>query len=183
MLSKRKPKNSAKNLFGSHNSARLHLPNKLLLPMLLSSTKTSLYTQDGCGKCLGYQPLKNLEMERQELRKTTIDCVEDCGYDNLSHSRVMGRVFSLKSTPFNMWVMWVYIVWVETQCISYDILTKQNVSRISRGKGLPARHSRKPAITICHDSSHSNHVLGTYFTLQEGFSQATRENFFSLQLP
>ena len=78
--------------------------------MLPSSTETSLYTQDGCGKCLGYQPLKDLEMERQELRKTTMDCVEDCGYNNLSLSRVVARVFSLKSTPQHMWVMWVYIV-------------------------------------------------------------------------
>ena len=83
-------------LFGSRNLARLHPPNKWLLPMLPSSTKTSLYTQDGCGKCLGYQPLKDLDIDRQELRKTTIDCVEDCGYDNLSLSRVMARVFSLK---------------------------------------------------------------------------------------
>ena len=48
------------------------------------------------------------------VEKTTMDCVEDCEYDNLSLSRVMVRVFSLKITPFNMWVMWVYIVWVET---------------------------------------------------------------------
>ena len=26
-----------------------------------------------------------------------MDCVEDCGYDNLSVSRVMARVFSLKN--------------------------------------------------------------------------------------
>ena len=82
-------------LSGSCNLARLHPPNKLLLPMLSNSTKTSLYTQDGCGKCLGYQPLKDLEMERQELRKTTINCIEDCGYNNLSLARVMTRVFSL----------------------------------------------------------------------------------------
>ena len=43
-----------------------------------------------------------------------MDCVEDCGYDNLSLPRVMARVFSLKSTTLNIWVMWVYIVWVET---------------------------------------------------------------------
>ena len=55
--------------------------------MLPSNTKTSLYTQNGCGKCLGYQPLKDLEMERLELRKTIMDCVEDCGYDNLSLSK------------------------------------------------------------------------------------------------
>ena len=133
-------------LSGSHNSAQLHPPNKWLLPMLFNSTKTSFSTQDCCGKCLGYQPLKDLDMERQKLRKTTMDCVEDCGYDNLSLSRVMARVFSLKSIPLNIWVMWVYIVWVETQCIRYDKLAKQNVSQVSHGKALPAR-------TSCHHLS------------------------------
>ena len=92
--------------------------------MLPSSTKTSLYTQDECGKCLGYQPLKDLDMERQELRKITMDYVEDCGYDNLSLSRIMARVFSLKRTPLNMWVMWVYIVWVEIRYFKYDKIVK-----------------------------------------------------------
>ena len=32
--------------------------------MLPNSTKTPLYTQDECDKCLGYQPLKDLEMEK-----------------------------------------------------------------------------------------------------------------------
>ena len=82
-----------------------------------------------------------------------------------------------------MWVMWVYIVRVETKCIRYDKLAKQNVSRVSRGKALPARHSRKPAVTIYHDSSHSSHVLSICFTSQEDFSRATHENFFGLQLP
>ena len=49
-----------------------------------------------------------------------MDYVENYGYANLSLSRVMGWVFSLKSTPLNMWVMSVYIVWVETWCIRYD---------------------------------------------------------------
>ena len=31
--------------------------------MLSNSAKTLLDTQNGCGKCLGYQPLKDLEME------------------------------------------------------------------------------------------------------------------------
>ena len=35
-----------------------------LLPMLPSSTKSSLVTLKGCGKCLGYQPLNGMEMER-----------------------------------------------------------------------------------------------------------------------
>ena len=88
-----------------------------------------------------------------------MDCVEDCEYDNLSVSRVMARVFSLKTIPLNMWVMWVYIVWVETLCIRYDKIAKQNISRVSRGKVLLAKYSQKLIVTICHDSSHSSHVL------------------------
>ena len=60
-----------------------------------------------------------------------MDCVENCGYNNLSHLRVVARVFSLKRTPQNMWVMWVYIVCVEIWCIRYDKIAKQNVSRVS----------------------------------------------------
>ena len=99
-----------------------------------------------------------------------MNCVENCGYDNILLSRVMARVFSLKSTPQHMWVMWVYIVWVETGCIKYDKLVKQNVSQVSCGKALPARHSQKPAIIIYHDFSHFSHVLSTCFTSREGYS-------------
>ena len=53
-----------------------------------------------------------------------MDCVKDCGYDNLLLLRIMARVFSLKSTPFNMWVMWVYIVQVEIRYIRYDKIAK-----------------------------------------------------------
>ena len=89
-------------------------------------------------------------------------CVEDCRYDNLSHSKLMAGVFSLKSTPLNMWIMWVYIVWIETWCIRYDKIAKQNVSRVSRGKALLAKYLQKPVVTICHDSSHFSHVLSTW---------------------
>ena len=34
-----------------------------------------------------------------------MDYVEDYGYDNLSLSRVMAKIFSLKNTPLNIWVM------------------------------------------------------------------------------
>ena len=112
-----------------------------------------------------------------------MDCVKNCGYNNLSFSRVMTGVFSLKITPYSMWVMWVYIVWIETWCIRYDKLAKQNVSRVSHEKVLLARHSRKPTITICHNSLHSSHVLSTCFTLQEGYSQATCENSLIFNLP
>ena len=55
--------------------------NDWLLPILPTSTKTSFYTQIGCSKCLGYQPLKDLDVERQEQRKSTRKCVDDCGYN------------------------------------------------------------------------------------------------------
>ena len=74
----------------------------------------------------------------------------------------MAWIFSLKSTPLNMWVMWVYIVSVKIWCIRYDKITKQNVSRVSRANALPAKYSQKPTVTICHDSSHSSHVLSTW---------------------
>ena len=53
-----------------------------------------------------------------------MDCVENYGYNNLSLLRIVARVFSLKSTPQHMLVMWVYIVWVGTGCIKYDKLAK-----------------------------------------------------------
>ena len=52
-----------------------------LLSMLPSNTKSSLDTLKGCGKCLGYQPLNGMEIERQEQRKSTSKCVEICGYN------------------------------------------------------------------------------------------------------
>ena len=57
-----------------------------------------------------------------------MDCVEDYGYDNLSLSRVMARVFSMKNTLQHIWVIWVYIVWVETECVRYEKIAKHNVS-------------------------------------------------------
>ena len=147
-----------------------------LLPMLPSSTKTSFDTQNGCGKCLGYQPLKNLKMERQDLRKTTIDCVENFGHNNLSLSRIVARVFSMKSTPLRMWVMWVYIVCVETQCIIYNKLAKQNVSRVSREKALPASYLQNTVVSIYSDSSHSSHVQGICIISWDAQSQDIYEN-------
>ena len=103
MLSKRKLKNSAKNLSAALQVVIDPLDNQLgyigyqeilqaptptslfrtvcclalripqqapccichpwLLPMLPSSTKISLDTLKGCGKCLGYQPLNGMEIE------------------------------------------------------------------------------------------------------------------------
>jgi len=57
-----------------------------------------------------------------------MDGVENCGYKNLSLSKVVAKVFSLKNTPLSMWVIWVYIVYVKTRNIRYDKLAKQNVS-------------------------------------------------------
>ena len=56
--------------------------------------------------------------------------------------------FFLRSTPQHLWVIGVYIVWVKKVCIKYDSSTKQNVSRVSCGKALPERHSRKPVVSI-----------------------------------
>ena len=53
-----------------------------------------------------------------------MDGVENCGYNTLSLSKVVARVFFLKNTLLRMWVMCVYIVCVETWCIRYDKLTK-----------------------------------------------------------
>ena len=44
-------------------SSMLHLPSSLF-PILPSNTKSSLNTLKGCGKCLGYQPLNGIELER-----------------------------------------------------------------------------------------------------------------------
>ena len=89
----------------------------------------------------------------------------------------MARVFSLKNTPLNMWVMMVYIVWVKIQWSRYAKIAKQKVSQVSCGKVLPVKYSRKPAImTLC--------ILVSYahgFTSREVFSRATRENSFDLQ--
>ena len=73
-----------------------------------------------------------------------MDCVEDCGYDNLSLSRVMARVFSLKSIPLNMWV---YIVWIENWCIRYG--KTECFTGISR-EGLTCKTLSK---TSCHHLS------------------------------
>ena len=53
----------------------------------------------------------------------------------------MARVFSLKNTPHNMWVMWVYIMWVKTWCSRYAKIAKQNVLQVSPGKALPTKYS------------------------------------------
>ena len=90
----------------------------------------------------------------------------------------MARVFCLKSTPLSMWVMWVYIMWVETWCIRYDKIAKQNVSQVSRGKALPTKYSRKPAVTICHDFSHSNHVLSTWLHFVGSFLSSYLQKLF-----
>ena len=97
----------------------------------------------------------------------------------ISNSQELWLRFSLqKSTPLNMWVMMVYIVWVKTQWSRYAKIAKQNVSRVSRGKALPVKYSRKPAImTLCFPIMCCAHG----FTSREVFQQDTRENSFNLQ--
>ena len=44
--------------------------------------------------------------------------------------------------------MGVYIVYAQKVCIRNDNLAIQNISQVSRRKALPARYSRKPAVSI-----------------------------------
>ena len=71
--------------------------------------------------------------------------------------------------------------WLECEKLGQD--GDSYVSRLSRGKALPTRHSRNTVVSICPDSLHSSHVLSTCFTLQEGYSQATCENSLNFNLP
>ena len=71
----------------------------------------------------------------------------------------MARVFFLKSTPSNMWVMCVYIVWVKT-CSRYAEIEKQNVLRVSCGKVLPAKYLQKPAVGPKNLATPAYFVLG-----------------------
>ena len=59
----------------------------------------------------------------------------------ISNSQGLWLGFSLRSTPQHLWVMGVYIVWVQIVCIRNDNLAKRNISQMSRGKALPATRS------------------------------------------
>ena len=110
-----------------------------------------------------------------------MDCVEDCRYDNLSLSRVMARIFSLKKHSSQ------YVGNVDIYSVGRDLVYQiwqigktECFAGISQ-EGLTHKTVMKTNCTICHDSSHSSHVLSTYFTSQKGFSRATRKNIFDLQ--
>ena len=60
-------KASRNRVLSSSSDPTIHLiasAKAWLLPMLPNSTKTSLDTLKGCGKCLGYRPLNGMKMER-----------------------------------------------------------------------------------------------------------------------
>ena len=101
----------------------------------------------------------------------------------ISNSQGIWLGSSLRSTPLHLWVIWLYIVWVQKVCIRQHSLAKQNVSRVSRGKALLARYSRDTAVSISiyTDSSHSSHVQGTCITSRDAKSRDTCKNLFSLQ--
>ena len=103
-------------------------------------------------------------------------CRELWVYDNLSLSRTVARVFSLKSTYLNMWVMWVYIVCVETWCIRCDKLAKRLFREYLTGRPYPRDTRKNQMSPSCPDSSLSSHVHGTCITLRDAYSWATREN-------
>ena len=67
----------------SCNLAQLHPPLNGSFQCFPTAPKTSLNTQIWCGKYLDDEALKDVEMERQESRKTTRKCVDDYGYYNL----------------------------------------------------------------------------------------------------
>ena len=60
----------------------------------------------------------------------------------------VARVFFQKNSSTFVGNRGIYIVWVRIECIRNDNLAKQNVLRVSRGKDLPAKHSRKPVVSI-----------------------------------
>ena len=66
----------------------------------------------------------------------------------ISNSQGLWLRFSLWSTSQHLWVMWVYIVWVQKVCIRNDSSAKQNISWVSRRKALPVRHLQNTAISI-----------------------------------
>ena len=100
----------------------------------------------------------------------------------ISNSQGLWLGFSLRSTPQHMWLMGVYIVWVQKVCIRQDNLAKQNVSRVSRRKALLASYSRNIAVSIYPDSLHSSQVQGTCIISQDTQSRATHENSSVLNL-
>ena len=88
----------------------------------------------------------------------------------ISNSQGLWLGFSLRSTSQHMWVMGVYIVWVRIECIRNDNLARQNISQVSCGKALLARHSWKPAVSILSwtfafqlCAGHMHHFAGCLF--------------------
>ena len=57
-------RNHVLSSFLDHTICSIASAKAWLLPMLPSSTKTSLDTLKECNKCLGYQPLNGIKMER-----------------------------------------------------------------------------------------------------------------------
>ena len=94
----------------------------------------------------------------------------------ISNSQVFLLGFSFRSSPLHLWVIRVYIVWVQKVCIRQYSLAEQKVSQVSRGKSLYARYSRNIAVSICIDSLHSSHVQGTCFLSRDAQSRDTCEN-------
>ena len=128
--------------------AQLHLPKLGFFQYFLVVPKPHLTLRMGVVSFWATNLSRIWKWRGRSWGKTIMDCVENYGYNNLSFSRIVARVFALRSTPQHIWVMWVYIVWVETGCIKYDKIAKQNVLWVSCGKASPARHSWKPAVTI-----------------------------------
>ena len=136
----------------------------LHLPLKASSNASQQHqnvTQHSlrCGKCLGYQPLK--DMDNGEGRVEEIpqaNCLEKVG-KTISNYQCVWLGFSLWSIPQQLWVMMIYIGGVQKVWLKKYRLAEQLVSRVSRGKALPARYSRDTVVSTWHDSSHSSMCL------------------------
>ena len=104
----------------------------------------------------------------------------------ISNSQCLLLGFSFRSTPQHMWIMGVYIVWVQIVCIRNDNLVKQNVSRVSREKALPVKHLRKPAVSILSwlfaFQSCVGHMLHFAGSLLASYLQKQLQSSFALSL-
>ena len=73
--------------------------------------------------------------------------------------KCFARVFSLKNTPFNSWVMGVYIVWVKNLVKHFPFFQTENFASTS-WDGLSCEVLAN--LMVWHDSLASSHVLHTW---------------------
>ena len=92
--------------------------------------------------------------------KSTSNCVEKYGYNNLYLSRFVARVFSLKYSLTFIGNVGIYSVGIESVYQIAQFGKTECFASVSR-EGLPASYLRTTAVSIYPDSSHSSHMQGT----------------------